>query len=59
MLHKNLGVNEMGHLTIAGADTVELAKEYGTPLMVMDEERIRRNIRIYKDAMERYFGKGS
>ena len=59
LLHTNLGINEKDHLTIAGADTVGLAKEYGTPLMVMDEERIRRNFRIYKDAMERSFGRGS
>ena len=30
-------VNEKGHLTIGGCDTVGLAKEYGTPLYVMDE----------------------
>lgn len=59
MLHENLGINEKGHLTIAGQDTVTLAERFGTPLMVMDEERIRRNLKIYKDAMEKYFGKGS
>ncbi len=59
MLHENLSVNENQHLTIAGVDTVALAEKYGTPLMVMDEERIRRNCRIYKDAMKKYFGEGS
>jgi hypothetical protein len=29
----NLGVNEKGHLTMAGYDTVELAKQFGTPSM--------------------------
>ena len=38
---ENLGVNEKGHLTVGGADTVELAKQYGTPLYVMDEALIR------------------
>jgi hypothetical protein len=38
----NLGVNEKGHLTMAGYDTVELAKQFGTPLYVLDEGRIRR-----------------
>ena len=28
MLHKNLSINEAGHLTLAGMDTVELAKKY-------------------------------
>ncbi|MBQ8393012.1 MAG: diaminopimelate decarboxylase [Clostridia bacterium] len=59
MLHENLSVNERGHLCIAGKDTVDLAKKYGTPLMVMDENRIRRNMRIYKDAMKKHFGEKS
>ena len=37
-----LGVNSLGHLTIGGRDTVELAQTYGTPLYVMDENEIRR-----------------
>lgn len=59
MLHTNLGINESGHLTIAGVDTVVLAGEYGTPLMVMDEARIRRNLRIYREALKKHFGEGS
>ena len=59
MLHENLSINERNHLTIAGADTVELAEQYGTPLYVMDEERIRRNVRIYVDSMKKYMGEGS
>lgn len=45
---KNLSVNEKGHLTIGGADTVELAKSYGTPLYVMDEDLIRENCRSFQ-----------
>ena len=55
----NVSVNEKGHLVFAGMDTVELAKEYGTPLYVMDEERIRERCRIYKKAMDEHFGNGS
>ncbi len=40
-------INEVGHLEIGGCDTVELAKEFGTPLYLMDEEVIRRNCRSY------------
>ena len=32
-----LNVNNKGHLTIGGCDTLELAKEFGTPLYVLDE----------------------
>jgi len=59
MLHSNLGINEKGHLTIGGVDTVDLAKEYGTALMVLDEARIRSNMRMYIDSMKKYFGEGS
>jgi diaminopimelate decarboxylase len=39
-----------GHLTIAGIDTVDLAEQYGTPLYVTNEQRIRDNFRRYKQA---------
>ncbi len=59
MLHDNLDVNSRGRLTFAGADTVELANRHGTPLYVMDEARIRANMKTYIDAMKKYFGDGS
>ncbi len=59
MLHSCLGINGENHLTIGGIDTVEIAKEYDTPVYVMDENTIRNNCREYKTALERNFGKGS
>ena len=56
MICDNLGINEKGHLTFAGRDTVELAEKYGTPAYIMDEEKIREKCRIYKKAMAEYFG---
>ena len=56
MLHPNLNVNENNHLTFAGYDTVELAKEFGTPCYVMDEDMIRANCRAYKTSLEKNFG---
>ena len=47
----NLGVNAQGNLTIGGVDTVALAKKYGTPLYVMDEDMIRRDCRIFRKSM--------
>lgn len=38
-----LKTNEKGNLSIGGADAMELAEEYGTPLYVLDEDRIRDN----------------
>lgn len=44
-----LNKNEKGNLEIAGCDCVELAKEYGTPLYVMNEEEIRKRCRDVKE----------
>ncbi|MBE7041022.1 MAG: diaminopimelate decarboxylase [Ruminococcaceae bacterium] len=50
-----LSVNEENHLTIGGVDTLSLAKEYGTPLYVLDEDAVRRNCRLYVDSMNRFY----
>ena len=52
----NVSVNGEGHLCLAGSDVVSLAKEYGTPLYLMDENRIRNRCRTYKDALSVAFG---
>ena len=59
MICDNISVNEKGHLTFAGRDTVELAQKYGTPLYLMDENKIREHIREYKTAMQKYMPAGS
>ena len=50
MIYENLSVSPEGHLLFAGCDTLELAKQFGTALFVMDETRIRQRCREYKDA---------
>lgn len=52
----NLSVNEQNHLVIGKNDAVELAKEFGTPLYVIDEDLLRENCRVYKNAMDKYYG---
>ena len=56
LLCENVSVNEEGHLCFAGQDTVSLAKEYGTPLYLMDEDRIRERCRTYREALKEAFG---
>ena len=51
-----IDINNEGHLTLGGCDTVELAKEFGTPLYVFDENEIRKNLRTFRDSMEEYYG---
>lgn len=52
----NLNVNENGNLTIGGVDTTALAQQYGTPLYVFDEEKIRDSCRRFKDSIDRFYG---
>lgn len=54
MICNNLTV-ENGHLLFAGVDTTHLVKEYGSPLMLFDEDRFRKNINTYKTAMAKAF----
>ena len=56
MICNNINVNEEGVLTFRGYDTLKLAEKYGTPLYLMDEEKIREKCRIYVNAMKKYFG---
>lgn len=41
-----------GHLFIEECDTVNLVKEYGSPVFVVSEDQLRRNIRRYKRSFE-------
>jgi diaminopimelate decarboxylase len=41
-----------GHLTVDGADAVELADNYGTPLYVFSERQIMKNVRDLRRAVE-------
>ena len=43
-------VNRAGHLEVGGVDAMDLVREYGTPLWVMDEDGIRQNCRQIKAA---------
>ncbi len=51
----HLSTNQ-NHLTIGGMDTVALAKEYGTPLYVLDEDCVRENCRLYTKSMKDFYG---
>ncbi len=59
MLSNNITVSAQGTLNFAGYNTVELAKKYGTPLYLMDENMIRERMRVYKKAMADFFPAGS
>jgi len=46
----DIETNEKGNLSIGGADAVELAEKYDTPLYVIDEMKIRNNYRRLYEA---------
>ena len=56
----NISVNDLtGHLMFAGKDTVELAKRYGTPLYLIDEDYVRSMCKTYAEAMKEAFDEHS
>lgn len=54
-------VSDEGHLEVGGCDTVDLAREFGTPLFVFCEETFRRRTqefaKAFPDATHYYAGK--
>ncbi|MBE6556032.1 MAG: diaminopimelate decarboxylase [Ruminococcaceae bacterium] len=59
ILYPHLDVNGEGHLTIGGMDTVALAREFGTPAYIMDENVIRTQCRTYLQTARRCFGESA
>ncbi len=53
---ETLKINAIEHLEIGGADCVELAKQFGTPLYVFDEKYIRRMMSVYRDTLLKHYG---
>ena len=51
MLYNNIEIKG-GRLQFAGADTLALAEKYGTPVYLMDEQKIRENCRSYREALD-------
>ena len=54
-----LKINEKGHLEIGGADCVELAQKFGTPLYLLDEAYVRKMMRVYRDTLRKEYGENS
>ena len=46
-------VNDKGHLEIGGVDTVEMVKEFGTPVYVYDVALIRQRARSFKETFDK------
>ncbi len=55
LVTKCVSTNGKGHLTIEGADAVELAERFGTPLYVYSESKIRQKIREFILSVNKYY----
>ena len=56
LICENLSRDEIGELLFANMSLTHLAKKYGTPLYVYDEDRIRNRCRTYLSAAKSTFG---
>ena len=56
-LRENMSINQLGHLTIGGCDTVDLAKRFGTPLYILDELKLRQQCRLYREELAKLYPK--
>lgn len=52
VFERKFTINSSGHLEIGGCDVVELAQDFGTPLYVLDEAKVRANCRTYREALK-------
>ncbi len=59
MICENISRAGDGALRFAGQDVKALAESYGTPLYLIDEDRLRANCRVYREAFKKHFGKNS
>ena len=50
-------VSPQGHLVIGGCDVVELARQFGTPLYVVDERKLRRDYQSFIDGFRQFYPK--
>ncbi|WP_408954595.1 diaminopimelate decarboxylase [Natroniella sp. ANB-PHB2] len=54
-LQGTMEINEQGELEIAGHSLVDIAKEYKTPLYILDEAEVRKNCRAYRESFEKWY----
>lgn len=59
MIQKSISLTNDGALTFGGADARVIAEKYGTPVIMLDENRLRENMRGYIGSMRAAFGEGA
>lgn len=51
----DMSIGSNGHLFIEDCDTVELAKDHGTPLYIVNKKRLQKNFSIFYDCFSRHY----
>lgn len=59
LISENLSVDGSGSLMLGSHNVCELAEKYGTPLYLMDADRIRNRCRLFRTAAAEAFGADS
>lgn len=59
VLYGTQRINDKGHLEVGGCDAVDLAREFGTPLYVMDETAIRQRCRDLQQAFRARYARAN
>jgi len=54
-----LKINNSGNLELGGCGVASVAREHGTPVYIMDEQKIRDNCRVYMNAIKEYYKSGT
>ncbi|WP_204120874.1 diaminopimelate decarboxylase [Levilactobacillus sp. 244-2] len=52
MISRDLQANEQGHLLLGGVDATQLARDFGTPLVVYDVGNIRQQIQDFRESFD-------
>ncbi|MDV3353231.1 diaminopimelate decarboxylase [Leptolyngbyaceae cyanobacterium CCMR0082] len=55
LLPLSVQVNEQDHLQVGGCDVVDLVKEFGSPLYILDEVTLRTACQQYRQAFDQYY----
>lgn len=55
--HWDLSIDDAGHLCVQGRDLTGLAKQFGTPLYVIDRDRLSRNYHTFLNAFTNHYPK--
>jgi len=53
-----LKTNKLNHLEIGGVDALDLVKEYGTPLYVIDQTHVENMCKVFNNSLKEYYGDG-